>query len=112
MPIPLSPNDLLGYAASMLVLVTFSARSITTLRIVAMASNLMFIAYAVAAGLPPVLMLHVLLLPLNAWRLWQSAVRARRAAGRSAVAKSPPSAPPGAAAGRAGRGMAPLTRPY
>lgn len=66
-------NDLLGYAASALVLVTFSARSIATLRIVAMASNLMFIAYALAASLPPVLLLHLLLLPLNAWRLWQSA---------------------------------------
>ena len=67
----LSLSDLLGYVASLLVLVTFSAQSITKLRIVAMASNLMFIAYAVAAGLPPVLLLHVLLLPLNAWRLWQ-----------------------------------------
>lgn len=111
MPIPLSPNDLLGYAASMLVLVTFSARSITTLRIVAMASNLMFIAYALAASLPPVLLLHMLLLPLNAWRLWQSAVRARKAAGRTANGKSGPAAPPGALADRAGRGMAAPTQP-
>lgn len=66
-------NDLLGYAASALVLITFSARSIVTLRLVAIASNLMFIAYAFAASLPPVLALHLLLLPLNAWRLWQSA---------------------------------------
>lgn len=64
-------NDLLGYAASALVLITFSARSIVTLRIVAMASNLMFITYALAAQLPPVLLLHLLLLPLNAWRLAQ-----------------------------------------
>jgi len=76
MPDILHLPDLLGYAASALVLITFSARSITTLRIVAIASNLMFIAYAVSARLPPVLLLHLLLLPLNAWRLWQSAAPA------------------------------------
>lgn len=69
---PRDLNDLLGYAASALVLITFSARSITTLRVVAIASNLMFIAYAITAQLLPVLLLHLLLLPLNAWRLWQS----------------------------------------
>jgi hypothetical protein len=64
--------DLLGYLAAGLVLVTFSARSITALRSMAIASNVMFIAYALVAQLPPVLILHVLLLPLNAWRLWQA----------------------------------------
>jgi len=65
-------SDLLGYAAAALVLLTFVARSMHTLRTVAIASNVMFIAYALLADLPPVL-LHALLLPLNAWRLWQSA---------------------------------------
>ncbi len=65
--------DLLGYAAAGLMLITFSTRSITALRSVAIASNLMFIAYALVAELPPVLMLHTLLLPLNLWRLWQAA---------------------------------------
>ena len=64
--------DLLGYAAAGLVLITFLAQSITTLRALAMASNLMFIVYALVAWLPPVLVLHILLLPLNAWRLWQA----------------------------------------
>ena len=73
-----SLSDLLGYAASTLVLITFSARSITTLRIVAIASNLMFIAYAASANLPPVLLLHLLLLPLNAFRLWQAVGPERR----------------------------------
>jgi hypothetical protein len=66
-------SDLLGYAAAALVLLTFVARSMHTLRTVAIASNVMFIAYALLADLPPVLLLHALLLPLNAWRLWQSA---------------------------------------
>src|SRR5687768_17644751 len=65
-------SDLLGYAAAGLVLLTFLAQSMGTLRAVAIASNVMFIAYALLADVPPVLLLHVLLLPLNAWRLWQA----------------------------------------
>jgi len=68
----IAASDLLGYAAAGLVLITFLAQSITTLRAIAIASNVMFIAYALAAWLPPVLVLHALLLPLNAWRLWQA----------------------------------------
>ncbi|MEO5881966.1 MAG: hypothetical protein ABIQ06_06080 [Caldimonas sp.] len=61
--------ELLGYAAAALVFLTFSLRSITALRAMAIVSNLMFIAYALAAHLGPVLMLHLALLPLNLWRL-------------------------------------------
>jgi hypothetical protein len=71
-------SDLLGYAAAGLVLLTFLAQSMNTLRAVAIASNVMFMGYALVAGLPPVLLLHALLLPLNAWRLWQT-VRAQPA---------------------------------
>ena len=65
-------TDVLGYAAAALVLATFSVRSIVPLRMVAIASNLLFIAYAASAHLLPVLVLHALLLPLNAWRLRQA----------------------------------------
>jgi hypothetical protein len=65
-------SDLLGYSAAGLVLLTFLAQSMATLRAVAIASNVMFIAYALVAWLPPVLVLHALLLPLNVWRLWQT----------------------------------------
>ncbi len=65
-------SDLLGYSAAALVLVTFLAQQITTLRAIAIASNVMFIAYASLAWLPPVLVLHALLLPINVWRLWQA----------------------------------------
>lgn len=64
-------SEVLGYAAAGLVFVTFSMRSLNALRSVAIASNLMFIAYAVTAHLMPVLILHALLLPLNVWRLRQ-----------------------------------------
>ena len=65
----LSVSDFLGYAAAGLVLATFSLRSMAGLRSAAIASNVMFIAYAISADLIPILILHVLLLPLNTWRL-------------------------------------------
>jgi uncharacterized membrane protein YqjE len=64
--------DLLGYAAAALVLLAFSLRSLTALRAVAIASNLLFMAYAFSAQLHPVLVLHAALLPINLWRLWQA----------------------------------------
>lgn len=72
----MSTVDCLGYLASLLVLVAFCMRGMVTLRLVAMASNLAFIVYAAAAGIHPVLVLHAILLPVNAWRLGQ-AVRNR-----------------------------------
>ena len=65
-------TDALGYAAAGLVLATFSVRSITRLRALAIASNLLFMAYAWCVDLPPVLVLHALLLPLNVIRLRQA----------------------------------------
>jgi hypothetical protein len=65
-------TELLGYVAAGLVLATFSARSITALRALAIASNVLFIAYAACAHLPPVLILHALLLPINLVRLRQA----------------------------------------
>lgn len=63
--------DPLGYLASLLVLATFSARDMITLRVLAIASNIAFIGYAAMAGIGPVLLLHALLLPMNLCRLRQ-----------------------------------------
>ena len=71
-------TELLGYAAAGLVLATFSARSITTLRVLAIASNVLFVAYAAGAQLMPVLILHALLLPINLARLAQALAERRR----------------------------------
>ena len=59
----------LGYLASALVLATFCMRDMAALRCVAIASNLAFIAYGVLADVGPVLLLHLLLLPVNVSRL-------------------------------------------
>ena len=61
--------DGLGYFAASLVLATFCAKSMMSLRMLAIASNIAFIAYASAAHLWPILVLHALMLPLNLLRL-------------------------------------------
>jgi CRP/FNR family transcriptional regulator, cyclic AMP receptor protein len=48
-----------------MVLLTFVAKDMRVLRTVAIFSNLAFITYGTIEWLPPVLFLHVVLLPLN-----------------------------------------------
>ena len=67
-----------GYVASTLVLLTFVARDMRVLRTIAIFSNLAFIGYGMIEWLPPVLFLHLVLLPLNIVRLVEI-VRAPRA---------------------------------
>jgi len=64
-------SDLIGYSASNLVLLTFVTKDMRRLRTIAIFSNIAFIAYGALAWLPPVLCLHLALLPLNLVRLWQ-----------------------------------------
>jgi hypothetical protein len=61
--------DALGYLAASLVLATFCAKKMVPLRALAIASNIAFVAYAVVAGLGPILLLHSVMLPLNILRL-------------------------------------------
>jgi CRP/FNR family transcriptional regulator, cyclic AMP receptor protein len=63
--------DLLGYLAAVLVLATFSMRTMLPLRISGIASNCVFIAYGYVATAYPILILHIILLPLNSLRLYQ-----------------------------------------
>ena len=58
-----------GYVASTLVLLTFVAQDMRLLRTTAIFSNLAFIIYGAIAWLPPGLILHLVLLPLNIVRL-------------------------------------------
>lgn len=63
--------DALGLAAGVAVIAAFDARDPRRLRVVAVLSNLLFMAYALGLGLWPVLILHGILLPLNLARLAQ-----------------------------------------
>lgn len=64
-------NNAISYVACTLVLATFSMKTMRPLRLTAIASNVAFIVYAVMADLPPILVLHSVLLPLNLLRLKQ-----------------------------------------
>ncbi len=65
------PPDAIGWAASALMLLTFSCERAASLRSCAIAANIAFIAYGWIAGIPPVMALHLLLLPINVFRLLQ-----------------------------------------
>ena len=67
----MSAADALGYFAASLVLATFFMTDMASLRLTAIASNIAFIVYGYVAGIEPVLLLHALLLPMNAIRILQ-----------------------------------------
>lgn len=58
-----------GYLAAVLVFLTFYMKTMIPLRIVGICSNCVFILYGYLGALYPVLVLHIVLLPLNGWRL-------------------------------------------
>ena len=60
-----------GYFGAMLTLATFSMTTMLHLRMVGIAANLTFISYGALGHVYPVLVLHLILLPLNGWRLRQ-----------------------------------------
>ena len=81
--------DGIGYLASALVLLTFCMSTMLSLRAVAICSNLAFVGYGLAAGIYPVLILHVILLPLNMVLLFQMAALLRKAKLAAATDLSP-----------------------
>ena len=81
----MSAPELSGYIASALVLVTFAMKDMRLLRGAAVMSNVAFIIYASINSLPPILTLHVLLLPINLCRL-KEAIMSSRGAGWSSNA--------------------------
>jgi hypothetical protein len=58
-------STIIGYIASGLVLATFWTNDLRRLRTLAILSNIAFISYGALVWLPPVLGLHLLLLPLT-----------------------------------------------
>jgi hypothetical protein len=61
--------DVLGYAASCAVLATFLMRTMVPLRLIAILSNVLFLAFGYIENIHPVFFLHMVLLPINLWRL-------------------------------------------
>jgi len=63
--------ELLGYVASGAVFAAFSVTEMVSLRCLAITSNVLFMAYGFIEQLPPVFLLHAILLPTNVVRLIQ-----------------------------------------
>jgi CRP/FNR family transcriptional regulator, cyclic AMP receptor protein len=62
-------GEIAGYLAAVFVFLTFYMKTMVPLRIVGICSNCTFIVYGYLGGLYPVLILHLILLPLNGLRL-------------------------------------------
>jgi hypothetical protein len=90
----MTAEDLMGWIAAALTLLTFSMRSMMSLRIAAVAANVCFIVYGVTQELYPVIALHSLLIPCNLYRLLELLRDARRDAVTPHRGRHPPVAAP------------------
>ena len=61
--------DMVGFTAAAASFVAFSAKTMIPLRIAAICSNVLFIAFGLLSGFWPSALMHTLLLPLNIHRL-------------------------------------------
>ncbi len=68
----MTDSDTIGWIAAAATLLTFSMQAMVPLRIAAIFANMCFIAYGAMAGLIPVFVLHLALLPCNLTRLAQA----------------------------------------
>jgi hypothetical protein len=80
--------NFLGYAASATVFATFCMKTMIPLRVLAIASNVLFCAYGYFDHIYPVFFLHLMLLPINTIRLIQiqRLIREIRTAGHGEIA--------------------------
>jgi hypothetical protein len=85
----MSAADLAGWSAAALTLATFVCRDMLFLRALAICANAAFITYGAVSWLMPVLVLHLALAPVNAWRLLELIAR-RRERGTSALTQPAP----------------------
>jgi CRP/FNR family transcriptional regulator, cyclic AMP receptor protein len=86
----MSLGEILGYAALLLLLASYAMKTINLLRILAIAASLVIILYAVLAEQYPVLVIAVLILIINVYRL----IEMRRMVGMVRQATAASSAPP------------------
>jgi hypothetical protein len=68
----MNATQAIGWCACALMLVTFWCETVWCLRTFAVAANLAFIVYGWRGDLLPVMALHLLLLPVNAHRLYKA----------------------------------------
>jgi CRP/FNR family transcriptional regulator, cyclic AMP receptor protein len=81
----MSIAEFAGYLAAILVFLSFYMKTMVPLRVMGICSNCAFIVYGYLGALYPVLALHLILLPLNGFRLHEMLrlIREVRGAARS-----------------------------
>jgi CRP/FNR family transcriptional regulator, cyclic AMP receptor protein len=63
--------EAIGWLASALTIATYAMNTMIPLRLLAFGSSVLFIGYAFALQLWPLLVMEAILLPINGYRLWQ-----------------------------------------
>lgn len=67
----MSPIELLGYAASAGVVLSFAMKSVVRLRTVSVVGSGLYVAYGVIIGAWPVVVTNAVVVALNAANLWR-----------------------------------------
>jgi hypothetical protein len=73
--------DLCGLVAAAMTLMTFAQRTMLPMRVTALLANVFFILYGWLGPFYPVLILHIILLPVNTIRLREVARGPRKVSG-------------------------------
>jgi hypothetical protein len=73
--------DLCGFVAAAMTLMTFAQRAMLPMRVTALLANVFFILYGWLGPFYPVLILHMILLPVNTIRLREVARGSRKLSG-------------------------------
>src|SRR5262245_66628892 len=63
--------DIVAVGAVLTNIAAYAMRTMVPLRMAAISTNVLFIAYSLMSGIVPTLILHAILLPLNIYRLIQ-----------------------------------------
>lgn len=63
--------EIAGWAAALLTAATLATKAMIPLRLLVLASSILLSVYAVVLQLWPILAINLILIPMNAYRLWQ-----------------------------------------
>lgn len=64
-------NEIIGYLGALFSIATYAMKTMVPLRILAIMSNVLSAAYGYEQAIYPMLALHLILFPLNAYRLYE-----------------------------------------
>jgi CRP/FNR family transcriptional regulator, cyclic AMP receptor protein len=70
--------EIIGFIGAALMVVTLAMKTMIPLRAVGIISSIFQIAFALLAGITPMLIQHSVLLPMNAYRLYEQTMLVRR----------------------------------